>query len=115
VRKSVSYTRGMGLYWAEEDAAYIRSRSTRYPGALDIEPGWTLEVLADERCLELAPYPSSRVGAIGFIGYSPSADKVLVVIAYQDLDGDLHGMNAWPASGRDLASYLQEGDDGAQD
>jgi hypothetical protein len=30
---------------------------------------------------------------------------VLVVIAYRDLDGDLHGMNAWPATGRDLAIY----------
>jgi hypothetical protein len=29
----------------------------------------------------------------------------LVVIAYRDFDGDLHGMNAWPASGRDLATY----------
>jgi hypothetical protein len=35
----------------------------------------------------------------------------LVVIAYQDLDGDWHGMNAWPASGRDLAAYLEEAAD----
>jgi hypothetical protein len=55
--------------------------------------------------LVLAPYPSSRVGALGFIGWSPSAGRVLVVIAYEDLDGDLHGLNAWPASGRDLATY----------
>ena len=68
--------------------------------------------MADERLVEVPPYPTSRVGASGFIGYSPSAGKVLVVIAYRDLDGDLHGMNAWPASGRDLATYLKEGDDG---
>lgn len=104
----------MGLYWADDDAAYIRSRSTRYPGAVDIEPGWTLEVLADERLVELSPYPTSRVGASGFIGFSPSAGKVLVVITYRDLDGDLHGMNAWPASGRDLTTYLKEGDDGEE-
>lgn len=48
---------------------------------------------------------ASRVGASGFIGYSPSAGRVLVVIAYRTLDGELHGMNAWPASGRDLATY----------
>jgi hypothetical protein len=30
---------------------------------------------------------------------------VLVVIAYEDLDGDLRGLNAWPATGRDLATY----------
>lgn len=102
------------LIWADEDAAYIRSRSSRYPGALDIEPEWTLEVLADERLVELAPYPTSRVGAAGLIGYSPSAGRVLVVVAYRDLDGDLHGMNAWPASGRDLKTYLAEGDDGEE-
>jgi hypothetical protein len=104
----------VGLFWAEEDAAYIRSRSTRYPGALDIETEWTVEVLADERLVQLVPYPTSRVGATGLIGYSPSAGRVLVVIAYRDLDGDLHGMNAWPASGRDLATYLKDGNDGEQ-
>ena len=70
-------------------------------------------MLADDRLVELSPYPSSRVGASGFIGFSPSAGKVLVVIAYRDLDGDLHGVNAWPAS-RDLATYLEEGEDGEQ-
>jgi hypothetical protein len=30
---------------------------------------------------------------------------VFVVIAYRDLDGELHGMNSWPANGRDLATY----------
>jgi len=104
----------VSLYWAEEDATYIRTRSTRYPGALDIEPDWTLEVLADERLVELSPYPTSRVGALGFIGFAPSAGRVLVVIAYRDLDSDLHGMNAWPASGRDLSTYLEEGEHGEQ-
>ena len=101
----------MGLYWTEEDASYIQTRSTRYQGALDLDPAWTVEVLADERLLVLSPYPASRVGALGLVGFSPSAGRVLVVIAYQDLDGDLHGMNAWPATGRDLSTYL-EGADG---
>lgn len=96
---------GVELWWAEEDADYIRSRSTRYRGALDLEPKWTLEVMADEHLVELSPYPASRVRASGFIGYSPAAGRVLVVIAYRDLDCELHGMNAWPASGRDLATY----------
>lgn len=95
----------MHLRWAGVDADYIRSRSARYPGAVDIEPEWTQEVMADEHLVELAPYPASRVAASGFLGYSPSAGRVLVVIAYPDADGDLHGMNAWPASGRDLATY----------
>lgn len=54
-RKSSSYNRGVDLYWADEDAAYIRSRSARYSGALDIEPAWTWEVLADDRLVELSP------------------------------------------------------------
>lgn len=93
------------LWWADEDADYIRSRSARYRGAVDLEPEWTQEVIADEYLVELSPYPASRVGTSGFIGYSPSAGRALVVIAYRDLDGELHGMNAWPASGRDLATY----------
>lgn len=61
--------------------------------------------MADEQLVELSPYPASRVGTAGFIGWSPSAGRVLVVVAYRDLDGELHGMNAWPATGRDLAVY----------
>jgi hypothetical protein len=95
------------VLWADEDADYIRSRSTRYPGAVDIDPAWTQEVLADDLMVQVSPYPASRVRATGWVGWSPSAGRVLVVIAYRDLDGDLHGMNAWPASGRDLATYKE--------
>jgi len=101
----VTYNERVELLWADEDADYIRSRSTRYPGAVNIEPGWTQEVMADQHLVELSPYPASRVRASGFIGYSPSCGRVLVVIAYRDLDGELHGLNAWPASGRDLVTY----------
>lgn len=97
--------------WATDDAQYIRTRSERYPGALDIELEWTQEVLTDDQLLELDPYPRSRIGATGFVGWSPSAGRILVVIAYRDLDGDLHGLNAWPASGRDLAEYRRGGSD----
>ena len=100
------------MEWAEEDVAYIGSRSARYPGALDIERGWVEEALSDPGVVQVTPYPQSRVGASGFIGYSMGADRVLVVIAYEDLDGDWHGMNAWPASGRDLATYLEGSADG---
>jgi hypothetical protein len=111
----LSYTEHVPLLWTEEDAEYISTRSQRYAGALDIDPGWTQEVLADEHLVEITPYPSSRVGASGFVGWSPSAARLLVVIAYHDLDGDLHGLNAWPASGRDLATYHAEVTDGEED
>ena len=75
------HTVAAGLYCAEKDAAYIQSRSARDAAALDIEPAWTAEVMGDERLVEVSPYPTSQVGAIGFIGYSQPAGKVLVVPA----------------------------------
>ena len=58
--------------------------------------------------VEVTPYPRSRLNASAFIGWSSGAQHVLVVIGYRDLSGELHGMNSWPASGRDHATY-QEG------
>jgi len=110
--KSMTYAGAVEIAWADEDADYIRSRSSRYSGALDLEPAWTREVLTDMNLVQLSPYPGSRIGATGFVGYSPSAQRVLVVLAYRDLDGDLHGLNAWPASGRDLATYNEGSDRG---
>lgn len=101
----------MEIGWAEEDAVYIRTRSHRYRGALDIDVEWTREVLADDRLVEVAPYPASRMGVSAFIGWSAGAGRVILVLGYRDLDGDLHGLNAWPASGRDLALYHQRSDD----
>ncbi|MDQ3464080.1 MAG: hypothetical protein M3500_05120 [Actinomycetota bacterium] len=69
----------MDIAWAEEDAEYIASQSKRYPGALDIEVEWTREVLADARLVAIVPYPRSRVGASGFVGWSPGAGRVLLV------------------------------------
>lgn len=104
----MSYTCRPRIVWASQDAAYIGTRSQRYPGALDIDKAWAQEVVADPALVQVTPYPWSRTGASAFIGYSLSAGRVLVVIAYQDLDGDWHGMNAWPASGRDLVTYFKE-------
>ena len=41
------------------------------------------------------------------MGYSGAAGAVLVIMAYRDLDGDLHGMTAWPATGRALRIYTE--------
>lgn len=113
-RKTAIYSSLVKLEWSDEDAQYIRTRSSRYPGATDIEPEWTQESVDDERCVKLNPYPRSRIRATGYIGYSPSAEHVLVVIAYADLDGQIHGMNSWPASGRDLAAYRKAVDEDEQ-
>ena len=106
---------GDGIQWDAAAIAYIRSRGDRYPAGLGIEPQWTQEVMDDVELLVLEPDPKSRIGASRFIGHSRSAGRVLVVIAYRDLDGDLHGINAWPATGADLKLYKQGDDDGQDD
>lgn len=105
----MAYRVRVELWWTDDDADYIRSRSTRYRAAMDLEPEWTQEVLADEHLVELSPYPASRVGASGFIGWSSSAGRVLVVIAYRDLDGELHGMHECLAGERTRPDCLHGG------
>ena len=106
---------GRGLGWDEVSAAYIRSRSKRYPNGMDIEPEWTEEVMADVDLVALEPDPKSRMGASRFIGHSASAGRVLVVIGHRDSEDDLHGINAWPATGIDLRLYTEGIDDGEDD
>lgn len=72
---------------------------------MDIDPEWTQEVVDDGHVIELNPHPQSRVRATGYIGFSPSADRVLTIVAYRDVDGDIRDINAWQASGRDRATY----------
>lgn len=84
------------LWWRDEDSQYIRHRSDRYPGATNIEPGWTLEAAADSRRIVYDPDPKSRTGAIRIIGYSPSAGFVVTVIA---TGGGCAGVTAWQSSG----------------
>lgn len=103
------------IRWSEEAATYLQTRSDRYHGAVDIEPSWTTEVLADPGLVAFEPDPKSRMGASRFIGESPSAGGVLVVIAFRDTDGELHGINAWPATGYDLRAYSEGADDGEED
>lgn len=102
---------GEGLFWDDASAQYVRSRSSRYPGGLNVEPEWCQEALSDVDLVAFEPDPKSRMGASRFIGRSDTAGRVLVVIAYRDLDGDLHLINAWPASGADLAFYTRTDDD----
>jgi hypothetical protein len=106
---------GEEIRWDPEAIAYIRLRGDRYPAGEGIEPDWTQEVMEDVDLLALEPDPKSRMGASRFIGHSRSAGRVIVVIAYRDLDGDLHGINAWPATGADLTLYQQGDDDGQDD
>lgn len=57
------------LWWDDEDATHIRTRSVRYPGATDIEPAWTLEAATDPHCIVRNADPKSYVGYTRIIGY----------------------------------------------
>ncbi len=92
------------LWWEEEDAAHIRSRSSRYPGATDIEPDWTLEAAIDPARVLLDPDPKSRAAYLRLVGYSPTAEFVLTVIIDPE---DFSGVTAWKTRGMDLRHYLQ--------
>jgi len=92
------------LWWDDEDAEHIRSRSDRYPGALDIEPAWTLQAAADPARLLDDPDPRSGAGYLRLIGYSPDAGFVLTVIVDPE---DFSGVTAWKARGADLRRYLE--------
>jgi hypothetical protein len=94
------------LWWRDEDAEYIRHRSSRYPGATDLEPAWTLEAAADPRRVVLDPDPKSRTGAVRIIGYSASAGFVITIIA---TGGARAGVTAWKSSGADLRDYEGQG------
>jgi len=95
---------GVEPWWDEEDAAHILSRSTRYPGAVDLDPDWTTQAAADPYCITRDPDPKSRASYIRVIGYSPGAGFVLTVI----IDPvDSSGVTAWKTRGADLRDYLE--------
>ncbi len=92
------------LWWDDEDAEHIRTRSARYPGADDIEPDWTLEAADDVHRIVREPDPRSRAGYVRIIGRSSTAGFVLTVIV-DPLDWS--GVTAWKTSGADLRAYLE--------
>lgn len=93
------------LWWDDDDAAHIRGRSDRYPGADNIEPDWTLEAAVDPHRVVRGPDPRSRVGYTRIIGYSPSAGFVLTVIVDPE---DWSGVTSWQTRGADLREYLED-------
>ena len=56
------------LIWSAEAAAYIASRSSRYPDGLDLAPEWADEAMADPDLAAFEPDPKSRIGAARFTG-----------------------------------------------
>lgn len=89
------------------DPAHLQ-RSTRYPGALDLEPAAAIEAGHDPNGL-IARDPRSKTGeAIRIVGYSPTADRVLVVVlipAQHPPTGLWYVATAWPANSPERRAY----------
>lgn len=100
------------IEWDETVAQHIRTRSTRYDGAVDIDPAWTNEVLADPDRLVDEPDPrSAHANSVRVVGYSPAAGMVITIVALRDRHGVLHGASAWKTRGAALRQYVEGKDD----
>ena len=87
---------------------YIRTRSRRRPGDIDIEPDWADEAFADDDALVDSPDPASKSGETDrLIGYSPSARFVIVVVY---LRAGRVGVNAWKANSTQANRYWRTGE-----
>lgn len=89
------------------NAAHL-GRSVRYPGERDVDPTEAIEAALDPHAL-VARDPSSRTReAILVVGYTPTADQVLVVVLLPDdhpPTGLWHVVTAWPADRRRRRAY----------
>jgi len=100
------------IEWDPESAHHIRTRSDRYAGAFDIDPAWTMEVVADPDRLVDEPDPkSAQANSVRIVGYSLTAQVVVTVVALRDRAGVLHGASAWKTSGAPLRQYLEGSSD----
>jgi hypothetical protein len=97
----------------EHRADYIRERSQRHPGDLDLEPEWANEAVFDRNRGIEAPDRASKTGkSVRIVGYSTGSGVHLVVILVpKDFDqlGDWWGADAWKASDTDIRHYEKEG------
>lgn len=96
------------IAWDDDAAEHLRTRSTRYPGAMDIDPAWTLDVVNDPERLVDEPDPRSvHANSVRIVGYSPAARMVITIVALRDTNGVLHGASAWKTTGAALRQYLE--------
>jgi hypothetical protein len=85
--------------WPDEIAIYIRSRSERRKGEVDIEPEWATEAALDPmRLVGVRTDPKSGRESLSLtvVGYSPAAAEVLAAwLRPKNLEaGDWYGQNA---------------------
>ena len=94
--------------WDDDAAHHIRTRSQRYPDAVDIEPQWTAEAVNDpDRIVDEPDRQSAHVNSVRVVGYSHSAAMMITVVALRDRDGTLHGATAWRTTGKPRRQHLE--------
>lgn len=107
----VSELRIDSVEWSPEQTDHIRTRSARYPDALDIEPEWATEAALDPRA-RIGLDPSSKTGeGMRVTGRSIGAGRVLTVVllpAAHPPTGSWLGATSWVTKGRDLRDYREE-------
>jgi hypothetical protein len=89
------------------DPAHLR-RSARYLGARDVDPDVAIEAALDPDALVARDSSSRTREAILVVGYTPTADDVLVVVLLPDdhpPTGLWHVVTAWPADRRRRTAY----------
>ncbi|MGH4019415.1 MAG: hypothetical protein ACRDT0_09310 [Pseudonocardiaceae bacterium] len=96
------------IEWDDEAAQHIRTRSQRYPDAVDIEPEWTTEAVIDPDRIVDEPDPlSAHANSVRVVGYSHSGALLITVVALRDQHGVLHGATAWPTTGKQRRQYRE--------
>lgn len=102
--------------WTAGQAEHVRTRSSRYPGAVDLEPEWATEAVMDPK-RRFGLDPASKTGeGIRVVGRSATSGQVLTVILIPEEHppmGAWLGVTAWVTKGRDLRDYEahETGDD----
>jgi hypothetical protein len=96
------------VLWTAGQAEHVRTRSSRYPNAADLEPEWATEAAMDPK-RRFGLDPASKAGeGIRVVGRSATAARVLTVILIPDEHppaGAWLGVTAWVTTGRDLRDY----------
>ena len=66
--------------WTAGQAEHVRTRSSRYPGAVNLEPEWATEAVMDPK-RRFGLDPASKTGeGIRVVGRSATSGQVLTVI-----------------------------------
>jgi hypothetical protein len=100
------------IEWLEVMAEYIRTRSNRRPGDMDIEPEWGTEAALDPmRILGVSTNPQTGFESLSLtvIGYSASAAEILAVwLRPKNMDeGEWFGQNAARARRQWRRAYME--------